>query len=162
MTIIRQASKDKMDDLLKEIVKLESFDRMDRIKSFIMEKAKEVTQTVYESNIRTQSRIVKNVLRYVEEHLDDETLSLTNIAKHVFYMNTDYLGKLFKKETGKKFSTFVMEARIQRAVELIEHSDVKVFEIANKVGFGNNPQYFSQVFKKHTGYTPSEYKKLKG
>jgi two-component system response regulator YesN len=36
---------------------------------------------------------------------------------------------------------------------------VKVYEIADRIGFGDNPQYFSQVFKRHTGFTPSEYKR---
>jgi two-component system response regulator YesN len=40
-----------------------------------------------------------------------------------------------------------------------KENDVKVFEIAEKIGYGENPQYFSQVFKKHTGFTPSEYKR---
>ena len=78
----------------------------------------------------------------------------------MLYMNADYLGKLFKKETGEKFSHYITKQRIDLAIQLIEQeSDVKVFEIAEKIGYGDNPQYFSQVFKKHTGYTPSEYKR---
>ncbi len=47
--------------------------------------------------------------------------------------------------------------RINRAVEIIEtEEDVKVFELAERMGFGNNPQYFSQLFKRIKGYTPSE------
>jgi two-component system response regulator YesN len=75
-------------------------------------------------------------------------------------MNADYLGKLFKKETGEKFSNYITRLRIELAIKMIEkENDVKVFEIAEKIGYGENPQYFSQVFKKHTGFTPSEYKR---
>ncbi|MNJ80329.1 HTH-type transcriptional regulator YesS [compost metagenome] len=75
-------------------------------------------------------------------------------------MNADYLGKLFKKETGEKFSNYVVKLRMEKAIEEIEKTgDVKVFELAEKLGFGDNPQYFSQVFKKYTGHTPSEYKR---
>ena len=75
-------------------------------------------------------------------------------------MNADYIGKLFKKETGEKFSNFVMKLRIEKAVLAMNSSeDVKVFELAGKVRIGDNPQYFSQVFKKVTGCTPSEYKR---
>jgi len=78
----------------------------------------------------------------------------------MLYMNADYLGKLFKKETGERFSNYVMKARMEKAIELIgEMDDVKVFELAELLGFGDNPQYFSQVFKKHTGFTPSEFKR---
>ena len=53
-----------------------------------------------------------------------------------------------------------MKARIGKAIELIEEmDDVRVFELAELLGFGDNPQYFSQVFKKHTGFTPTEFKR---
>jgi two-component system response regulator YesN len=73
-------------------------------------------------------------------------------------MNPDYLGKLFKKETGEKFSQYVMKRRIKKAVELIaEQPDIKIYELAERVGYGDNPQYFSQVFKKVMGCSPTEY-----
>nr|WP_307860449.1 AraC family transcriptional regulator [Paenibacillus cisolokensis] len=53
-----------------------------------------------------------------------------------------------------------MKARIRKATDILERTDdVKVFELAEMLGFGDNPQYFSQVFKKYTGCTPSEYKR---
>jgi len=73
-------------------------------------------------------------------------------------MNADYLGKLFKKRTGEKFSNYVMKARISKAMKLMDRkSDIKIFELAEMLGFGDNPQYFSQVFKKYAGRSPSEY-----
>lgn len=50
---------------------------------------------------------------------------------------------------------------MERAKELIESNiDYKMYEIADEVGFGNNPQYFSNVFKKYSGYNPTEYRIL--
>ena len=58
-------------------------------------------------------------------------------------MNADYLGKLFKKETGEKFSNYVVRLRMDKAVEEIEKTgDVKVFELAENFGFGDNPRIF--------------------
>ncbi len=59
----------------------------------------------------------------------------------------------------ENFSQYLMRRRIEKAKVVIEQSaSAKVYEIASKVGMGNNPQYFSQLFKRYTGMTPSEYK----
>lgn len=76
-------------------------------------------------------------------------------------MNVDYVSKKYYKETGKKFSNYLTELRIQKAKELLtEIGNDKIQNIAELVGCGNNPQYFSQLFKKSTGMTPSAYIKF--
>ena len=53
-----------------------------------------------------------------------------------------------------------MKLRMKRATEMmLSDPDIKIFEMAERLGFGDNPQYFSQVFKKQIGCTPSEYMK---
>lgn len=107
------------------------------------------------------SKVIKTVIEYVYDNIGNPQLSLSKIAKEVLYMNENYLGKLFYKETNKKFSHFVTQVRMEKAKELIESDkDFKIYEITEQIGFENNTQYFSQVFKKYTGYTPSEYKKV--
>ncbi|ENH96788.1 AraC family transcriptional regulator [Gracilibacillus halophilus YIM-C55.5] len=103
------------------------------------------------------SSIVRDILILIDKHMANPDLSLQWIASHWLYMNPDYLGKLFKKEMGQRFSTYVMEVRTQRAIEMIKtQDDIRVFELAENLGFGNNPQYFSQIFKRIHGITPSE------
>jgi len=54
-----------------------------------------------------------------------------------------------------------MKKRMEKAKEYLTYgTEEKIYEIAEKVGFGNNSQYFSQVFKKYTGYSPLEYKEI--
>ena len=72
-------------------------------------------------------------------------------------MNVDYLSKRFAKETGMKFSKYLTDLRIQKAKYYMEQSTYNVQEIAELVGCGQNPQYFSQIFKKNTGLSPSQY-----
>ena len=95
------------------------------------------------------------------EALKNENLSLRWLAGTILYTNVDYLGKLFKKETGKNFSHYVMEKRMEMAKDLIiEGKKDRIYEVAEKVGYGSNSQYFSQVFKKYTGVSPLEYREF--
>ncbi|GJM68592.1 putative transcriptional regulatory protein YesN [Paenibacillus macerans] len=109
------------------------------------------------------SSVIIRVIEVLAENLGNPALSLKMVANEILYMNPDYLGKLFKQETGQRFSTYLTKLRIEKAVEHIaKMDDVKVGTLAEIVGFGDNPQYFSQVFKKYTGCTPSEYRKREG
>lgn len=119
--------------------------------SSIIKKQKELFSTNYTKQIR-------KVIEYVNKNYSDSALSLLKVTQEEVYMNPDYLGKLFKKETGQKFSTFLFEKRMEIAKELMEDIDLSIAEIAYKTGFGSNPSYFSQMFRKETGYTPSEYR----
>ena len=104
--------------------------------------------------------IAQIMVRYVQTHYADADLSLKQLAHEVIFMNDGYLGKLFKKEVGEKFTQYVLKVRMENAKYLIENSDgERLYEVATQVGLGENPQYFSQVFKKYTGYTPSDYKR---
>lgn len=105
------------------------------------------------------SPAVDTAIEFVENNIEDEQLSLKWMANKILYMNVDYLGKIFKKETGENFSQYVVRIRIEKAKQLLKNRpDHRTFEIAAMSGFGDNPQYFSQVFKKYTGSTPSEYR----
>ncbi|WP_053219949.1 response regulator transcription factor [Virgibacillus senegalensis] len=159
MSIIRQAEKQAMDHYFQQIVFFQQYNHFLEIKQYIMEIAEEITAHHYERTKQTQTNIITRVIEYVENNLAEQELSLSKIAADVLYMNPDYLGKLFKKEKGERFSNFLVNLRIDAAKELIEETDhVKVFEVAEAVGFGNNPRYFGQVFKKYTGMTPTEFK----
>ena len=95
---------------------------------------------------------------YVIQYLDDETLTLKYIAENLLFINVNYLSRTFVKQTGEKFSCYLNRTRIEKAKKLLLLRDnLHVHEIADAVGFGNNPQYFSQVFKKYTGLTPTQY-----
>lgn len=70
----------------------------------------------------------------------------------------EYLGMQFRKEKGVTFSTYMKEFRITKAKELLIGSQMKVFEIAEKVGY-SDAKYFSRVFRESTGQLPAEYRK---
>lgn len=112
----------------------------------------------YHSQVTTVSCMTKQIFSYVEQHIKDPKLTLKYISEQYLFMNTDYVSKKFQKETGIRFSTYLTNVRIQKAKEyLAEKRSDKIQTIAEMVGCGNNPQYFSQLFKKNTGLSPSAY-----
>ena len=103
-----------------------------------------------------QETISQKVHRYIKEHYA-ENIDRNSIAEE-FYVNPEYLGKIYKRETGKNLKDAVSEYRIQKAKELLSHPNIRIGEIAMKVGF-DSFAYFSTLFKKYTGTTPNEYRK---
>ena len=74
-------------------------------------------------------------------------------------MNASYLSDLFKQTTGMTFTEFVIEHRLQQAKALLlRDPQAKLYEIA--VGY-KNPKHFSQLFKKHVGVLPGEFRELR-
>jgi two-component system response regulator YesN len=160
MAIIRLGDADAMAHYKDNLVKLMDLETLQSIQPFFKEMAHQITLSHYEHTKNKHCAIIDKVLDIIDGHLGNTELSLNWVAHQMLYMNSDYLGKLFKKRTGEKFSNYVMKVRISKATELIEQkTDIKIFELAEMLGFGDNPQYFSQVFKKYAGCTPSEYMK---
>ncbi len=130
-------------------------------KQFVADYIKEICYETGRGKMRVYSSAVKQTIQIIEENISNENLSLRWLAGTILYTNVDYLGKLFKKETGKNFSHYVKEMRMEMAKQLIlEGKSDKIYEVAEKVGYGSNSQYFSQVFKKYTGISPLEYKEF--
>jgi two-component system response regulator YesN len=106
-----------------------------------------------------------------EESLTSLTVQRAKSLIHEFYnqgitldeiafklnLTPEYLGTQFHKELGVNFSTYIKNYRIKKAKELLIGTQLKLYEIAEKVGYGDS-KYFSQVFKECTGQLPSEYR----
>lgn len=103
-----------------------------------------------------KNTLSEQIMTYVEQHLSDPNITLKALAENHLFMNVDYVSKRFLKETGRKFSDYLAETRIRSAKKYLAEG-YRVQDVADKVGCGNNPHYFSQLFKKKTGATPSAY-----
>ena len=96
--------------------------------------------------------------QYIEEHYMNHDLSLEQVANQV-HISPSYFSVLFKNEEGIAFTDYLIRIRIQRACELMMNTDLKAYEIADKVGY-DTPAYYSTAFKKAMGISPTEYKKM--
>lgn len=103
------------------------------------------------------SSFIGEIKAYVAEHYADSGLTLASIAK-MFYLNPSYLSRTFKKETGVSFVEYLTSIRMEKAIELLKSSDLKIFAIADAVGI-SDANYFSTCFKKYTGVSMSAYRK---
>ncbi|GGG81617.1 helix-turn-helix domain-containing protein [Paenibacillus radicis (ex Gao et al. 2016)] len=98
---------------------------------------------------------INRSIAYIHDHLDKE-LTLQQVAKNV-HLNPNHFSEVFKRETGHTYIEFVTIARIERAKALLGDSPIKVSDVASRVGYADM-KYFSQLFKRYTGLTPSEYR----
>ncbi|MDY2626726.1 MAG: response regulator [Lachnospiraceae bacterium] len=94
---------------------------------------------------------------YIEEHLDDEELSIVSVASHI-YLNPVYFGRVFKNTFNMTFKKYLLQRRMEKAKRLLEEGNESIGSICEQVGI-SNPSYFSHLFKQYTGKLPSEYKK---
>ncbi len=129
-----------------------------------IEAIQDLLQGIIIKNLLEEHTEVKNkstiatLKAYVKMHYNAENLSLKWLAENYLFISVGYLSKQFVKEEGMRFSDYLNGLRMEEAKKLLSlYSFDNVKDIARQVGFGNNPHYFSQVFKRYTGYTPREY-----
>lgn len=100
--------------------------------------------------------VIDDILHYIQ-HNYTENLKLEMIAP-LFGYNSSYLGKLFTKTVGESFNSYLDRVRIEQSKRLLKEQDLKVYEIADRVGY-KNVDYFHKKFKKYVGESPAEYRK---
>jgi two-component system response regulator YesN len=104
-----------------------------------------------------KNRSLKAILHYVEEHYREE-LTIP-ILSDKFNVNANYISQLFRKETGATFTQYVTGLRIEHACRLLSGTDLPINEVAEQAGYSDY-FYFSRIFKRAKGTTPSSYRTL--
>ena len=103
------------------------------------------------------SKLIYSMKQYIKENLDDPDLSLVTLA-NTYYLNSSYLSRIFKKEVKSSFIEYLTDRRIAKAKQLLRYSNLKIYEVGERVGI-YNANYFGILFKKKVGVTPVEYRK---
>ncbi|MFC4801947.1 response regulator [Neobacillus sp. GCM10023253] len=106
-------------------------------------------------NLTTRNKDVLKAQKYVQTHLS-EKISLKEVADHL-HLNASYFSRMFKKEMGEGFIEYVTRMKMEKAIELLDHSVKSVEQIAFELGF-ESKSYFLKTFKKNYGFSPKSYK----
>ncbi len=129
-----------------------------------VESVKEYISGIIESAIRCRDSIASNrymeivdeAVKYIEENFADEDLSLNQLASHV-NVSPNHLSTIFSQQTGHTFIKYLTEYRMNKAKELLKCTSMRSSEISEAVGY-KDPHYFSYMFKKTVGMTPTNYR----
>lgn len=105
---------------------------------------------------QNKSRLFSDIVSYIETNYDEE-LTLQEIAD-TFQISREYISRKFKQDYAISFTDYVTSFRLNKAKALLQNRNLKLNQIADMIGIPD-VKYFSKVFKKHEGMTPSEYRK---
>lgn len=137
---------------------IESFQSYEELKTWFLTKIREAANKVKGNKENTSVSLVEQAKEYIKSHYYKD-ISLDDVSREV-NISPYYFSKLFKEETGENFIEYVTAIRMERAKELLIHTDKSMKEICCEVGY-SDPNYFSRSFKKNVGVTPTEYKEGK-
>lgn len=102
-----------------------------------------------------ENRVIMKAVEYIENHFHQD-LTLEDLSAHVG-LSKSYLSSTFKKVCGESFIEYLIRVRIQKAETMLRQTDLKIYQVAESVGF-QDPKYFTKLFKKMTGISPNQYK----
>ncbi len=102
-----------------------------------------------------QSKFIRDIREYIQKNYADPELNLNKLSEQV-YLTPTYISSLFKRYMNGNFKEYLVRMRMKEACRLLKTTDLKSYEISEMVGYPN-PQYFSVLFKKFTGETPTAY-----
>lgn len=141
--------------IMKNIYSFSSiFEYVEQMKIFFTHIAKCITATPDE--IESICAIEKSI-RYMKSNYQKD-IDLAVVSNYVS-LNYYYFSQLFKSRVGENFTEYLKKLRIEKSKELLSKTDDKIYKIAEEVGF-TNPKHFMKSFRKETGVSPKEYRKL--
>lgn len=137
---------------------MDGFASLDEFAGRLIELAEIIRQKISHARLDTTKKLAEDAKQYILDHYNESNLSVDDICAHLG-VGTSYFSSVFKKETGVSFVTYLTNVRMTEAQRLLDTTDEKSYIIAGLVGY-EEPNYFSYVFKKHFGTSPSKYRQV--
>ncbi len=135
---------------------LENFDSLDELEQWFTGKCFYIRNQIKQTRSDNTSILIDKAKDYIMEHYKESDLSVDRVSSFL-NVSANYFSALFKKNTGSTFVTYLTNIRLSKAVELLDTTDEKAYIIAGLIGY-DEPNYFSYVFKKAYGISPSKYR----
>jgi two-component system response regulator YesN len=147
-------------DVIKESIKIVRekpiFDTVKDYRDFVMLNFENILNKYKLASTRKYSLIIINAIKYVNANYEKD-ITVEYMAR-LAGKTPNYFSHIFKKEYGMSFVQFLNKVRIEKAKEYICYSDLRLYEIAERVGY-KDYSYFTQVYKKVEGYPPANLRK---
>jgi two-component system response regulator YesN len=141
---------------VKSLELIYQFDTVEDIKSWIRKKTFEISERLQYKKMKKNRKLIEEIQTYIIENLGKD-INLRQTAAYFSY-SPNYLGHIFKEETRLNFSDYVISQRLELAKKLLQNPKLKIFEVADQVGYNNLP-YFNRHFKDVYGMTPGEFRR---
>ena len=143
--------------ILRIHTRLANCDTVDELADFLCEYTEAEIDYCSKLQIQKVGEPIRAAQEYVRAHINRQ-ISLEEISERAF-VSAGYLSTLFKERTGKNFSDYVIETRIEEAKRLLRDPSLNIRGIAERVGYADQ-RHFSKVFQKMVGVTPTAYRKF--
>lgn len=138
------------------LVELYSLKSIEEAQSWFKNICMKIMSNIVKDRQDTYKEFVHKAKTYVKENYKDSQININGVCNYL-HLSPTYFSFIFKKETKTTFINYVTQIRMEAAKELLRITNLKSFEIAEKVGY-SEPNYFSYSFKKKFGVSPSEYR----
>ena len=129
------------------------------LKDYFMDAFHTVSSQISSANQLAAKDLIEDAINYIEANFQDSQISGNSVAKQ-FSLSPQYFSRMFSEYTGCSFPEYLNHVRLEKAKEMLLISDRNAFEIGELVGYANR-SYFSTLFKKEYGLSPSKYRLLK-
>lgn len=140
-------------DIYEDLVK---FTSLDNLREWLVTVCKKIRVNIRDKRKDSSSMIASKSKTYIDENYTNSELSIEMICEYLG-ISAAYFSTIFKKETGISCVSYLTQVRMARAIELLNKTDEKTYVIANMIGY-QEPNYFSYVFKKYHGISPTKYR----
>ncbi|MFD2614135.1 response regulator [Paenibacillus gansuensis] len=129
---------------------------VDEAKQWILALCRNIMGHIANQRQYAYKSLVDQAKEFVQEHYHESDININKVCSHL-HISAGYFSSIFKKECKMTFVNYLQQIRMEAAQELLRTTDLKLFEIAEKVGFAE-PNYFSFSFRKSCGVSPKEYR----
>lgn len=136
---------------------IEKFHTPDEMKQWCMKVCFKINSEIVSKRVNNTKLMAQNAEKYIQENYANPDISVDTLCLYL-HVSPTYFSTVFKRETGKSFVSYLTDLRLQHAVDLLNTTEDKTYIIARKVGYFE-PNYFSYVFKKKYGISPSRYRR---
>ncbi|GGF89155.1 hypothetical protein GCM10010912_37870 [Paenibacillus albidus] len=138
------------------LLDMNQFNNMGEAKQWIIAVCTRLMNSIALERQSSYKQLIDQAKEYIRSHYEESDISIGKVCQQL-HISTGYFSSIFKKEMKMTFVSYLLQIRLEAAKELLRSTELKAFEIAEKIGFAD-PNYFSFCFRKKYGQSPKEYK----